>query len=56
MTFKLIESASNRWQKLRKPHHMAEVIRGVNFKNGVAVVTDNGTVKEDIEEIQKCAA
>lgn len=56
MTFKLIESASNRWQKLRKPHHMAEGIRGVNFKNGVAVITDNGTVKEDIEEIQKCAA
>jgi transposase-like protein len=56
MTFKLIESAGKGWKKLRKPHHMAEVIRGVNFKNGVAMVTDHGPVEEGIEERQKCAA
>lgn len=37
MTFKLIESAQKRWLKLYNPHYVADIIRGVNFKNGVAV-------------------
>jgi len=36
MVFKLIESAQKRWQKLNKPHKVAEVIRGVDFVNGIA--------------------
>lgn len=56
MTFKLIESAEKRWLKLRKPHHMAEIIRGVNFKNGIATVKGDDLIQEHSEEIQKCAA
>ena len=34
MTFKLIESAQNRWKRLRGYKLLAEVIRGVKFENG----------------------
>jgi len=35
MVFKLLESAQRRWKKLRGHTRVAEVIRGVNFINGV---------------------
>ena len=35
MVFKLTQSAEQRWLKLRGPERIAEVIRGVQFKNGV---------------------
>jgi putative transposase len=36
MVFKLLESAQKRWRKLRGPNRVAEVIRGVDFVNGIA--------------------
>jgi putative transposase len=44
MVFKLTKSAEQRWLKLRGPERIAEVIRGVQFKNGVR------------EELKKIAA
>jgi transposase-like protein len=35
MTYKLIDSAQKRWLRLRGSKHLAEVIEGVNFTNGV---------------------
>ena len=35
MVFKLTQSAEQRWLKLRGPERIAEVIKGVQFKNGV---------------------
>src|ERR1700674_532925 len=35
MVFKLTKSAEQRWLKLRGPERIAEVIRGLQFKNGV---------------------
>lgn len=56
MTFKLIESASKRWVRLRGPQHMAEVVRGINFQNGIALAIDNDPIKLKTQELQKCAA
>jgi putative transposase len=42
LVFKLAKSAEQRWLKLRGPERIAEVIRGVQFKNGV---------REDLEKI-----
>lgn len=36
MVFKLLESAQKRWRKLSGPNRVAEVIRGVDFVNGIA--------------------
>ena len=36
MVFKLIQSANKRWRKLDGHHRVAEIIRGVNFKDGIA--------------------
>ena len=36
MVFKLLESAQKRWRKLADPNRVAEVIRGVDFINGIA--------------------
>lgn len=47
MTFKLIQSASKNWIRLRGSAHMAQVIRGVNFKDGIAI---------NQKEQEKCAA
>lgn len=55
MTFKLIESAQKRWNRLAKAEiHMAEIIEGVPFKNGVA----QRTAKMDNDHVEdaKCAA
>jgi putative transposase len=42
MVFKLTKSAEQRWLKLRGPERIAEVVRGVQFKNGV---------REDLKKI-----
>lgn len=55
MLFKLILSAQERWLRLRGPHHIAEVIKGVNFKDGLAVQKVDST-KTLEEELTKCAA
>jgi transposase-like protein len=44
MVFKLTKSAEQRWLKLRGPERIAEVVRGVQFKNGAR------------EELKKIAA
>lgn len=36
MVFKLLESAQKRWRKLAGPNRLVEVIRGVDFVNGIA--------------------
>ncbi len=37
MAFKLIEVAQNRWIRLAKSEiHMAEIIKGIPFRNGIA--------------------
>lgn len=35
MTFKLIIAAQSKWIRLRGSNHMAEIIRGINFKDGI---------------------
>lgn len=40
MTFKLIMSAKKRWIKLAGSNHCAEIITGVQFKNGVKLDTN----------------
>jgi transposase-like protein len=35
MAFKLVETAQKRWQRLRGYKHLADVIRGVKFTNGI---------------------
>ncbi len=40
MVFKLMLSAQKRWTRLRGNNRVAEVIRGVNFKNGIAQQTE----------------
>ena len=42
LVFKLAKSAEQRWLKLRGPERIAEVIRGIQFKNGV---------REDLKKI-----
>ena len=36
MVFKLMQSAQKRWRKLNGENRAAEVIEGVNFKDGIA--------------------
>lgn len=43
MVFKLVQSAQKRWLKLRGHHRVADIIRGVNFKNGIA--QDNNAIR-----------
>lgn len=56
MMFKLIQSAEKRWLRIVGSNHLAEIIEGVNFKDGVKNVTSKLT--DDSEKIgeQKCAA
>ena len=35
MTFKLILSAREKWRKLDGSSHLAELIKGVSFKDGI---------------------
>lgn len=44
MVFKLIQSAQARWLKLRGSNRVAEVIRGVDFKNGIAQLNEQNRV------------
>jgi hypothetical protein len=34
MVFKLCQSASKKWRRLDGSHQLAEIIRGVKFKDG----------------------
>lgn len=56
MMFKLIQSAEKRWLRIVGSNHLAEIIEGVNFKDGVKNMTSKLT--DDSEKIgeQKCAA
>lgn len=40
MAFKLVESAQKRWQRLRGYNHLADVITGVKFVNGIKQTGD----------------
>ena len=46
MVFKLLESASKNWRRLRGQHRVAEIIQGINFVDGIA--------HHDLQE--RCAA
>lgn len=37
MVFKLLQSAEKRWKKIKGFHRLAEVITGIQFKNGIKV-------------------
>jgi transposase-like protein len=56
MTFKLIESASKRWLRLRGPQHLTGVIQGVVFKNGATPSEQDNQKMNLKKEDQKCAA
>lgn len=43
MVFKLVQSAQNSWLRLRGHNRVAEIIRGVNFKDGIA--QDNNLIR-----------
>ena len=38
MVFKLCQSASRKWRRLDGAHHLAEIIRGVKFKDGEKLI------------------
>lgn len=44
MVFKLLESAGKRWRRLRGQHRVAEVIRGINFVDGIALPTEQDNI------------
>jgi len=46
MAFKLIETAQKRWQRLRRYKHLADVITGVKFTDGI---------KQEIDQKQDAA-
>ncbi|NEP15431.1 MAG: IS256 family transposase [Leptolyngbya sp. SIO4C1] len=51
LVFKLVESAQQRWLRIRGFQHLAEVIEGVSFKDGIrAEETDT-----DLDPLQKVA-
>ena len=41
MIFKLMQSAQKRWRKLNGENRVAQVIQGVNFKDGIAIKNEN---------------
>lgn len=45
--FKLMESAQNRWHRIRGFKRLAEVIEGVNFKDGIRVELDQSMTSQD---------
>jgi len=47
MVFKLIQSAEKRWRKLKGFKLVADVIEGVNFKDGVRVDKESESVESD---------
>ncbi len=38
MVFKLCKSASKKWHRLDGSHQLAEIVRGVKFKDGVKLI------------------
>ncbi len=51
MVFKLIQSAEKRWRKLRGFKLVADVIEGVNFKDGVRVDKESESVENDCVQL-----
>jgi hypothetical protein len=41
MVFKLMQSAQKRWRKLNEENRAAEVIEGVNFKDGITAKNED---------------
>ena len=41
MVFKLMQSAQKRWRKLNGENRAAEVIEGVNFKDGITAKNED---------------
>ena len=46
MVFKLAEAAQKKWQRLRGYKLLAEVVKGVKFKDGIRVSEDNQQMTE----------
>ncbi len=38
MVFKLCQSAGKKWRRLDGSHHLAEIIRGIKFKDGEKLI------------------
>ena len=47
MVFKLMQSAQKRWNRLHGSHHMADIIRGVNFRNGIATENKHNHIQQE---------
>ncbi|MGB3298271.1 MAG: hypothetical protein WBA76_08365, partial [Phormidesmis sp.] len=45
--FKLVQSAQNRWLRIRGFNQLGEVIKGVQFQDGVKVVTGELAIADD---------
>ena len=46
LVFKLIQSAQKRWHRIRGFKHLGDVIEGVQFRNGLKVVSDEKAIRE----------
>jgi hypothetical protein len=49
MMFKLAQSASNGWRKLRDHHHIPDLLRGIKFIDGV---NEHHLKEEDVKHSQ----
>ena len=47
IVFKLVQSAQNRWLRIRGFNQLGEVIQGVQFQDGVKVVTEELAIAND---------
>jgi len=47
MIYKLGMSAEKRWRKIRGFHHLAKVIEGVKFRDGIEVNDDETETNRD---------
>ncbi len=45
--FKLVQSAQNRWLRIRGFNQLGEVIQGVQFQDGIKVVTEELAIAND---------
>ena len=47
LVFKLVQSAQKRWLKIRGFKHLAQVIEGVKFQDGIAIVSSDQSISKN---------
>lgn len=50
LVFKLVQSAQKRWQRIRGFKHLADVIEGVQFTDGIKVVQQENTIADTMKQ------